>query len=147
MWPPLLLVLLLVSRLYAGKIWDPQCKLSYSRTCTGNPIRGDGTTSFDDWNGSTKKYSSIVTYTCNEGVGFDTTNSPSKVYAYCGKKCNERYVSGWGGGWKGYCSGTDPAACRYQDPQWRYSALSGSSLPSCSVGENSPSSPPLCSHL
>ena len=147
MWPSLLLVLLLVSRLYAGKIWDPQCKLSYSRRCSGDPLRGDGSNTFDDWDGSTKRYSTKVTYTCNDGVGFDTTNSPAKVSAYCGKKCDEHYVSGYGGGWAGYCRGTDPADCRYQDPHWYYSALNsaGNSLPSCSVGENSPSSPPLCS--
>ena len=139
MWPPLLLVFPLVPKLFAGTIWDPRCKQAHSRRCLGGPLRGDGATSFDDWNGSTKKYSSVVTYTCNEGVGFDTTNSPSKVYAKCGKTCTERYVSGWGGGWSGRCVGTyDPAQCRYQDPEWRYVGFTGSSLPSCSVGESPP---------
>ena len=135
------LVLLLVSGHHGGSIWDPRCQYSWSRTCPGDPLRGDGTSTFDDWDGA-KKYSTRVSYSCNEGVGFDTTNSPAKVFAYCGKKCSESSDEDLAG----LCNWGDPAECRYQDPQWRYSGFTGSSLPSCSVGEALHSHPP-CSHL
>ena len=140
--PPFWLVLVLVCGLFAGNIWDPRCKYSTSRRCSGAPARADGTSSFDDWDG-TKKYSTKVSYSCDEGLGFDTTNSPSKVYAYCGKMCSEQVDPEWAG----WCDWGDPADCRLQDPQWRYIGFTGGSLPSCSVGGCSPYPLPLCSHL
>lgn len=128
----------------AGWIWDPNCLQS---DCWGDPIQGDGSTSFDTWSGSTK-YSTTVYYTCNEGVGFDlydnNYNAPAKIFAQCGQKCEEGTY-----GWLHAKAGQGTGRCRYNqgtwnqwtqqhdcDPDWLYSftPLWGS-LPDCNVGE------------
>ena len=90
MMNPKLFIFSLLARLsLAAWIWNPHCLNS---DCWGDPLRGDGSTSFDDWSGSTK-YSTTVYYTCNEGVGFDlfdnNYDAPAKIYAQCGQKCEE----------------------------------------------------------
>ena len=117
-------LLFLLQSALCVKIWDPDCS---SKECSGSPDRGDGVTSFDDWDGSTRTYSTKITYTCDEGLGFDTADSPSKIESYCGKKCDR---------WRGDCFTSwfdpDPARCRNQDPDWRHE---GGQLPGCTIGE------------
>ena len=119
-------LLFLLQSAHCAKIWDPDCS---SKKCSGSPDRGDGVTSFDDWDGSTRTYSTKITYTCDEGLGFDTTGSPSKIESYCGKKCD-----GWKGKYSTDCfsSWSDPARCRNRNPDWRHE---GGQLPGCTIGE------------
>ena len=124
------LLLFLICCVNSGMIWDEDCE---DKECSGSPDRGDGVTIFDDWDESTRTYSTKITYTCAEGLGFDTTGSPSKIDGYCGKKCsgfswNGCFTSGFGW-WD-----NDPADCRNSDPEWR---ISGglSQLPECNVGK------------
>ena len=120
-------------------IWNPHCLYS---DCWGDPIQGDGSTSFDTWSGS-KKYSTIVYYTCKEGVGFDlydnNYDAPAKIYVQCGRQCEEgtygqnHIKAGQGTGWCKYNQG-------HCNPQWLYSFTplwdwGEHTLPECSVGE------------
>ena len=118
------LIQLLICCVQSDMMWDEDCE---AKECSGSPDRGDGLNSFDDWDGSTRTYSTGIKYTCAEGLGFDTTGSPSTINGYCGKKCD--------GGYYGcYAGGQDPAECRNSDPEWR---ISGglSQLPECNVGK------------
>ena len=120
-------LLFLLQSVHCVKIWDPDCS---SKECSGSPDRGDGVTSFDDWDGSTRTYSTKITYTCDEGLGFDTIDSPSKIESHCGRKCDGRK-----GKWSTYCFtwlDPDPAKCRNQDPDWDHE---GGQLPGCTIGE------------
>ena len=121
LWLILLLICCVQSQ---NMIWDEDCE---AKECSGSPVRGDGLNSFDDWDGSTRTYSTGIKYTCADGLGFDTTGSPSTINGYCGKKCDGGYF-GCYAGWE------DPAECRDSDPEWR---ISGglSQLPECNVGE------------
>ena len=106
-------------------MWDKDCE---AKECSGSPERGDGLNSFDNWDESTRTYSTTITYTCGEGLGFDTTGSPSTITGYCGKKCLD---------WLDDCftfSDPDPAECRNSDPEWRFSDGTNhhlSELPEC----------------
>ena len=121
------LIQLLIRCVQSAMMWDKDCS---AKECSGSPERGDGLNSFDNWDESTRTYSTTITYTCAEGLGFDTTGSPTKIYGYCGKKCTAH-------SWRDQCStrtDDDPAECRNSDPEWR---ISGglSQLPECNVGE------------
>ena len=74
---------------HGGLIWDPDCLYS---ECVGDPLVGDGFSTFDDWTGS-RKYSTKVHFTCNEGIGFDLyddwNNAPTMIYMQCGRQCEE----------------------------------------------------------
>ena len=136
-WIMLLLALVLVISPYcgeAGEIWDPTCKY---QSCLGDPIRGDGVSSFDTWNGN-KGYQTSFSYNCTSGIGFDYTNFPAKLYATCGKKCTEWTYKNKGKTVKtGQCTAsTAYDACYYghSAATWVYS-FTGGSLPACSKGE------------
>ena len=119
------LILLLICWVQSGMIWDEACE---DKECSGSPDRGDGLNSFDDWDGSTRTYSTRIRYTCADGLGFGTTGSPTTITAFCGKKCD-------GFSWMGcFSSWEDPAECRNSAPEWR---ITGglSQLPECNVGE------------
>ena len=119
-------ILFLICCVHSGMIWDEECE---DKECSGTPDRGDGVTVHDDWDGSTRSYSTQITYTCDEGLGFDTTGSPAKLSGYCGKKCSGFDWYGCFTSW----SDNDPAECRSSDPEWRISGES--SLPECNVGK------------
>ena len=122
-------ILLLICSVHSGYIWDPDCA---AKECSGDPDRGDGVKSLDNWDGSTRTYSTAITYTCAEGLGFDTTGSPSTITGYCGKKCWEGWNDCYGTSWLD----PDPAECRNSDPEWRFSGFPDlSELPECNVGK------------
>ena len=120
---------------HGGWIWDPDCLNS---ECVGDPLVGDGFSSFDDWTGS-RKYSTKVHFTCNEGIGFDLyddwNNAPTMIYMQCGRQCEEgtygRYHSKAGQG---------TGRCKYYqgwcNPDWLYSFTPEfGDLPACSIGD------------
>ena len=121
-------LLLLICFVNSASIWDPECA---TKECPGDPDRGDGVNSFDDWDGTTKTYSTKITYTCADGLGFDTTGSPAKIESFCGKKCNGFNTENVHRCY--YSGGVDPAECRNSDPEWDHE---GGQLPGCTVGKN-----------
>ena len=133
--PKLFIFLLWIPIRLAGWIWNPECSQSW---CWGDPLEGDGISSFDDWSGS-YRYSTRVFYTCNEGVGFDlydnNYNAPAKIYAQCGQQCLEGTFP-----WGHQRAGQGNGRCKYNQgpcyPDWLYSFTpEWGSLPDCSIGE------------
>ena len=137
-FPRIFIVSLFGTKIDAGWIWNPRCLWS---ECSGDPIRGDGLSSFDDWSGS-KYYSTEVYYTCNEGVGFNINNAPAKISGQCGQKCEEGRYS-----WAHNTKPNQPnGRCKYNqgqcNPSWHYSFTpEGGGLPECSIGDQKCSKP------
>ena len=108
------LIILTIFGVNSSLIWDPECE---GKECSGSPDRGDGLTSFDNWDGSTRTYSTKITYTCAEGFAFDLKGFPSKIENYCGKKCE-----GWSIGSQKKCflsqDKSDRIGCRISGPEW-----------------------------
>ena len=120
---------------HGGWIWDPDCLNS---ECVGDPLVGDGFSSFDDWTGS-RKYSTKVHFTCNEGIGFDLyddwNNAPTMIYMQCGRQCEEGTYGRYH--WK---AGQGTGRCKYVqgwcNPDWLYSFTPESDrIPECSIGD------------
>ena len=120
---------------HGGWIWDPDCLNS---ECVGDPLVGDGFSSFDDWTGS-RKYSTKVHFTCNEGIGFDLyddwNNAPTMIYMQCGRQCEEGTYGRYH-----YKAGQGTGRCKYDQglcyPDWLYSFTPEfGDLPACSIGD------------
>ena len=121
---------------HGGWIWNPDCMNS---ECSGDPLRGNGISSFDDWTGS-KRYSTVVYYTCSDGMGFDlydsNYNAPAKIYVQCGQRCEEGKYSSTHPTRAGQATGSCKYVQDWCNPDWLYSFTPESDrIPECSIGD------------